>query len=149
MEQLHSSRRHSNLGGASQQITDNRLLSRRSSISNSFRLPRTPPSSGSSSSNYGSDSESEIFDDDHSNVESTVSTRPSSFSSTASFTDAFQRACNVDGNVRKHGSLRQSFSALDLRKHEIAIVPERDRLEIEDCRFLESEYHRWTPWGPI
>lgn len=143
MEQLHSSRRHSTLCVTSQQTTDNRPLSRRSSIKPPFRLGRTPPSSGSSSPNYGSDSESEIFDDDHSNVGSTVSTRPSSFSSTASFNDTLQRPNNADGKIWKRGSLTPSFSALDLRKQAIAVLPERDHIEAEDCRFLESEYQRY------
>ena len=144
MEQLHSSRRHSTLGVASQQSADNRPLSRRSSIKPPFRLGRTPPSSGSSSPNYGSDSESEIFDDDHSNVGSTVSTRPSSFSSTASFNDALQRPNNVDGKSWKRGSLTTSFSVLDLRKQAVVVLPERDNVEAEDCRFLESEYQRYS-----
>lgn len=144
MEQLHSSRRHSTLCVASQQTTDNRPLSRRSSIKPPFRLGRTPPSSGSSSPNYGSDSESEIFDDDHSNVGSTVSTRPSSFSSTASFNDTLQRPNNADGKIWKRGSLTPSFSALDLRKQAPAVLPERDHIETEDCRFLESEYQRYN-----
>lgn len=143
LEQLHSSRRHSTLGVTSQQTTDNRPLSRRSSIKPPFRLGRTPPSSGSSSPNYGSDSESEIFDDDHSNVGSTVSTRPSSFSSIASFNDTFQRPNNADGKIWKRGSLTSNFSVLDLRKHETAVLPERDHIEAEDCRFLESEYLRY------
>ena len=62
MEQLHSSRRHSSLGALSQPSTDNHLLTRRSSIKPPFRLNRSrTTSSGSSSPNYGSDSESEIF----------------------------------------------------------------------------------------
>jgi len=140
LEQLHSSRRHSTLGVTSQQTTDNRPLSRRTSIKPQFRLGT---SSGSSSPNYGSDSESEIFDDDHSNVGSTVSTRPSSFGSTASFTDIFQRSNHADGKIWKRGSLTANFSVLDLGKQETAILPERDHIEAEDCRFLESEYLRY------
>lgn len=149
MVQLHSSRRHSSLGLPSQPSTDNRPLSRRSSVKPPFRLSRrTTTSSGSSSPNYGSDSESEIFDDDHSNVGSAVSTRPSSYSSTASYSETFLRssasANNLDGKTWKRGSLTPSLSVLDLsKKRDSAILPERDHLETEECRFLESEYHRY------
>ena len=149
MEQLHSSRRHSVLGIASLSSTDPRPVSRRSTIKTPFRLqPRSRNSSGSSSPNYGSDSESEIFDDDHSNVGSAVSTRPSSFGSTASFGETFLRASastsNLNGKLWNRASLTPSFSALDLmRKRDSTILPERDTLETEDCRCLESEYHRY------
>ena len=88
------------------------------------------------------------FDDDHSNVGSTGSTCPSSFNSTVSFSETFLRpsasTSNLNGKNWKRGSLTPSFNVLDLsKKHDSAILPERDHLEIEDCRFLESEYHRY------
>jgi hypothetical protein len=152
MEQLHSSRRHSTLGvtiPAPSSFADIRPLTRRASAKIPFRLQRhSPPHSGSSSPNYGSDSESEIFDDDHSsNVGSAVSTRPSSFSSTASFSETFLRSSastsNLDNKVWKRGSLAPSFSNLDLRKKRDANLPERDYIEIEECRFLEAECQRY------
>lgn len=155
MEQLHSSRRHSALGLSSQVPVD-RPLSRRSTLRTPFRLQRRgSPSSGSSSPNGDSDSESEIFDDDRSSyVGSTVSTRPSSFSSTASFSETFLRSSASMNNLNSgklwaRGSLTPSFSPLDLiKKRENVILPERDTIETEDCRFLESEYHRYFLFLP-
>jgi hypothetical protein len=147
MEQLHSSRRHTSLGVTQPDI---RPSSRRS-MKPPF-LRRSPTSSGSSSPNYGSDSESEIFEDDHSNVGSNVSTRPSSFSSNASFSETFLRSAStttLDGKLRKRNSLAPSFSHLDLRKkRDSVILPERDSIEVEDCRFLEIEYQRYHPLFP-
>jgi hypothetical protein len=147
MEQLHSSRRHTSLGVTQ---TDIRPSSRRS-MKPPF-LRRSPTSSGSSSPNYGSDSESEIFEDDHSNVGSNVSTRPSSFNSNASFSETFLRSAStttLDGKLRKRNSLAPSFSHLDLRKkRDSVILPERDSIEVEDCRFLEIEYQRYHPLFP-
>ena len=145
MEQLHSSRRHSGLGASPQPPTDGRPITRRSSIKPPFRRQRrNTTSSGSSSPNYDSDSESEIFDDDHSNVGSAVSTRPSSFGSTASFPETFPRPSPAgDGKIRKRGQLTPRFSVLDLRKHDHTVLPERDHIETEDCRFLESEYQKY------
>ena len=145
MEQLHSSRRHSLLGAPPQSSTDDRPITHRSSIRPPFRLQRcTTTSSGPSSPNYGSDSESEIFDDDHSNVGSAVSTRPSNFSSTASFSETSLRpSSTADGKIWKRGSLTPSFTVLYLRKQDNTILPERDQIETEDCRFLESEYQRY------
>lgn len=145
MEQLHSSRRHSTMAMPSQSSssTDNRPPSRRSSIKVPFRLHRySTTSSGSSSPNYGSDSESEIFDDEHSNVGSAVSTRPSSFSSIASFSETFARSGSTETKW-KRASFVTSRSAVDVRKADNAVLPERDHLETEECRFLESEYHRY------
>jgi len=147
MEQLHSSRRHSGMTIASQSSSsDSRILSRRSSIKAPFRLNRySATSSGSSSPNYGSDSESEIFDDDHSNVGSTVSTRPSSFNSTTSISEAFGRSSTQnDGKWKRASQFIQGRSAFDFRKQESPILPERDHLETEECRFLESEFHRYN-----
>ena len=145
MEQLHSSRRHSGLGAPPQPSTDRRPITRRSSIKPPFRRQRrSTVSSGSSSPNYDSDSESEIFDDDYSNVGSAVSTRPSSFSSTASLSETFlRRSPNADSKIWKRGSLTQHFSVLDLKKQSNTILPERDHIETEDCRFLESEYQTY------
>ena len=146
MEQLHSSRRHSVMAISSQaSSSESRILSRRSSIKRPFRLNRhIATSSGSSSSNYGSDSESEIFDDDHSNFGSTVSTRPSSFSSTSSFSETFGRSSTQnDGKWKRASQLMQGRSTRDFRTVEIAVLPERDHLETEECRFLESEFHRY------
>jgi len=150
MEHLHSSRRHSVLGNTSQSSPDPRPVSRRSTIKTPFRLqPRSRNSSGSSSPNYGSDSESEIFDDDHSVVGSVVSTRPSSFGSTASFGETFLRASastsNLNAKLWSRANLTPTFSPLDLmRKRDCTILPERDTLETEDCRYLESEFHRYV-----
>jgi len=150
MEHLHSSRRHSVLGNNSQSSPDPRPVSRRSTIKTPFRLqPRSRNSSGSSSPNYGSDSESEIFDDDHSVVGSVVSTRPSSFGSTASFGETFLRASastsNLNAKLWSRANLTPTFSPLDLmRKRDCTILPERDTLETEDCRYLESEFHRYV-----
>jgi hypothetical protein len=148
IEQLHSSRRHSSLGVPSQASSDSRPLSRRSSIRPPFRLQRQASfSSESSSPNYGSDSESEIFDDDHSNVGSTVSTRPSSYGSSNSFSENFARSSpstNADGKIWKRGVLNRSLSMLDMKpKQDSPILSERDQIEAEDCRFLELEYHRY------
>ena len=144
MEQLHSSRRHSVLGAPPQSSTDGRPITRRSSIKPPFRLHRrATTSSGSSSTNCDSDSESEIFDDDHSNVDSAVSTRPSSYNSTASFSETSPRPSPADGKIWKRGTLTPRFSVLDLRKQDSSILPERDHIETEDCRFLESEYQRY------
>ena len=147
MEQLHSSRRHSVLGVSPQPSTDGRPITRRSSIKPPFRLQRrSTTSSGSSSPNYDSDSESEIFDDDHSNIGSAVSTRPSSFSSTASFPETYLRPSHTaDGKNWKRASVTPRFSVLDLRKQDNTILPERDHIETEDCRFLESEYQTYRP----
>ena len=133
------------LGPSPQSSTDGRPITRRSSIKPPFRFHRrSTTSSGSSSPNGDSDSESEIFDDDHSNVGSAVSTRPSSFSSTASHSETFPRSSHTaDGKVWKRGSLTPRFSVLDLRKQDNTILPERDHIETEDCRFLESEYQRY------
>jgi hypothetical protein len=150
MEQLHSSRRHSTMVMPTQSSasTDNRPLSRRSSIKAPFRLHRySTTSSGSSSPNYGSDSESEIFDDDHSNVGSAVSTRPSSFSSIASFSETFARSGSTGETKWKRATFVTSRSAVDVRKADNAVLPERDHLETEECRFLESEYHRYHSEG--
>lgn len=145
MEQLHSSRRHSSLGPPSQSLTESRRLSRRSTLKSSFRLQLRPPtSSGSSSPNCESD-ESEIFDDDHSNVGSAVSTRPSSLSSTTSFQEFFVRPSPpfAEGKPWKRHTL--NVSASDLSKKQEAVLAERDHIQAEDCRFLESEYHRYVP----
>lgn len=147
MEQLHSSQRYATIASTSKSSTDNRPLSRRPSTK-PYRLQKRATAS-SGSSNYDSDSESEIFDDDRSNIGSAVSTRPSSLSSTTSFTETFLRRsasiANFDGKFWKPGTLRPSFSVLDLtRKHENLIHLERDHIEAEDCRFLESEYHRFV-----
>jgi len=146
MEQLHSSRRHSVIAGSSQSSSsEGRIHSRRSSIKGPFRLNRySATSSGSSSPNDGSDSESEIFDDDHLNVGSTVSTRPSSFSSTTSSSETFGRSSTQnDGKWKRASQLMQGRSTRDFRTVEIAVLPERDHLETEECRFLESEFHRY------
>jgi hypothetical protein len=149
MEQLHSSRRHSTLT-VSSQISNDRSLSRRSTLRAPFRLQRRgSPSSGSSSPNGGSDSESEIFEDDRSYVGSAASTRPSSFSSTASFSETFLHSSasmnNLNGKAWPRGT--PNFSPLDLiKKKDSALLPERDSIEAEDCRFLEVEYHRYFPF---
>jgi hypothetical protein len=81
-------------------------------------------------------------------VGSAVSTRPSSFSSTASFGETFLRPSASTSNLNGKGwgrtNLHPSFSALDLvRRRDSAVLPERDTIETEDCRFLELEYHRY------
>jgi hypothetical protein len=150
MEHLHSSRRNSLVPNPD--ASSSRPVSRRSTIKTSFRLQPRSRTSSSSSSPYGSDSESEIFDDDHSSmVGSAVSTRPSSFSSTASFGETFLRPSASTSNLNGKGwgrTLHPSFSALDLvRRRDSAVLPERDTIETEDCRFLEIEYHRyWSPY---
>ena len=78
-----------------------------------------------------------------------MSTRPSSFGSISSFGETFLRASastsNLNGKLWNRSSLTPSFSPLDLmRKRESTILPERDTLETEDCRYLEVEYHRYT-----
>ena len=147
MEQLHSSRRHSSVGLSS--IPQDRSLSRRTTLRAPFRLQRRgSPSSDSSSPNGDSDSESEIFEDDRSsNVGSTVSTRPSSFSSTASVPETILRSSvstnNLSSKLWARTTLTPNFSPLDLiKKRDNVVLPERDNLETEDCRFLEAEYHR-------
>jgi hypothetical protein len=152
MEQLHSSQRHATIGSPSKPSTDNGSLSRRSSTKH-FRLQYRAKSS-SGSSNCDSDSESEIFDEDRSNMGSAGSTRPSSFGSASSFTETFLRRsasiANLDGKFWKPGTLRPSFSVLDLtRKQENIFLPERDHIEAEDCRFLESEFHRYPPFEKL
>jgi hypothetical protein len=145
MEQLHSSRRHSVLGAPPQSSTDGRPIIRRSSVKPPFRIQRrTTTSSGSSSPDCDSDCESEIFDDDHSNGGSAISTRPSSFGSTASFSENFPRPSPpANGKIWKRSTLTPRFSVLDLRKQVNTVLPERDHIETEDCRFLESEYQRY------
>jgi hypothetical protein len=148
IEHLHSSRRHSSIGLSSQLPADG-PLSRRSTLRAPFRLQRQGSPSSDSSRNRDSDSESEIFEDDRSSYGgSTASTRPSSFSSTASFSETYLRSSastnNLTGKNRGRSSLTPAFSPLDLiKKRENIVLPERDNIETEDCRFLESEYHRY------
>jgi hypothetical protein len=54
----------------------------------------------------------------------------------------------LNGKLWNRGSLHPSFSALDLvRRRDSAILPERDTIESEDCRYLEIEYHRFGPFN--
>lgn len=165
LEQLHSSRRHSTLGISSQQQSQDqssRPVSRRSSIKPPFRLQRRMTASSESSS-PNSDSESEIWEDDnHSGVGSNVSTRPSSFSSTASYSEQFmlKRSASANNlqnggalgnglvNGNANGSAKSIWkrstlmgSSLDLSKKQQELN-ERDAIEMEECKILESEYQR-------
>jgi hypothetical protein len=135
MEQLHSSRRHSTLPLAQLNLqSSERPLSRRTSIRAPFRRRRRSPSSSDSSKD--SDSDSEIFDDNR-----TVSTRPSSLSSTASLSDIVLRASSSTGHLKLWP--RSNSSPLDLlKKKDTVVLPTRDIIESEDCRFLETEFQR-------